>query len=235
MENSGFTHPGYKRENNEDNFFTERFPDDSCLMAVADGMGGERAGEVASKIAVQCLEKFDPGADIESGIHDLIIESNLKILEYVEERPELFGMGSTMTIAYATKKKVHWTHVGDSRLYLFQKGRLLCITSDHTIPGILLKENEITEEAARRHPMKNMLLKCLGCKDYCEPDTGSFRVLPGDVLIICSDGLYGEITSEEMLSILESNWDIDKTVQSLAGAALDSGGSDNVTVVGLRI
>jgi protein phosphatase len=225
------THIGYRRENNEDSFFVRRFSENACLLAVADGMGGEVGGGLASRMAVGHLESFvEPKTEIHARLTDLVLEIHSQVLARVEERPELQGMGTTLVLAYIKKPFLYWVHVGDSRLYLFRDGNLIRTTEDHTVPGRLLATGDITEEMARAHPMRNLLLRCVGCK-RCEPETGSFAIKPTDIILLCSDGLYGEVAPEMMVSVLGRQKPLAEKCQDLIDAALAAGGPDNITVV----
>ncbi|OQX00388.1 MAG: hypothetical protein BWK80_61930 [Desulfobacteraceae bacterium IS3] len=223
METFSITHPGHKRKNNEDNFLIKEFADESCFLAVADGMGGQKGGELASRIAVDTLKQYHHDSeDIESHLSGLIMSGHARISQLVQNNPEMRGMGTTLSMASIREHKVYWAHVGDSRIYLFRDGELFRMTKDHTIPGILVQKNKLSEEEARKHPMKNMLLQCVGCKS-CEPETGSFKVKPGDLVFLCSDGLYDEISSETIVSILKMEKSWEQKFERLLDSALEHG------------
>ncbi|QTA91849.1 PP2C family protein-serine/threonine phosphatase [Desulfonema magnum] len=223
METFALTHPGYKRKHNEDHSFIKEFSDNKCLLAVADGMGGHVGGEMASRLAIDVVKDDDLSVqDIESHLGDIIRTGHSNILETVKKKPELRGMGTTLSIAYIKDGIVHWAHVGDTRLYLFHNEKLFLITKDHTIPGVLMEKKKITAEQARKHPMRHMLLRCVGCKD-CEPETGSFRVEPGDTVILCSDGLYDEVSPDVMISILQKEQTSEQKLETLIDTALQYG------------
>ncbi len=229
------THRGYRREQNEDHHLLREMDGGAHLLVVADGMGGEIAGGMASQLAVESVGKCrPPNSDISRYLGDLIMEAHDAIQQTVHQRPELQGMGTTMVLAYLRKPFLHWAHVGDSRLYLFRDENLVRITQDHTIPGQLLENGEITEQEAKEHPMRNMLLRCVGCR-LCEPDTGSFAVKPTDIILLCSDGLYGEVPPYTIASILGSARSLEERFQDLVETALAAGGSDNITVAGIQI
>jgi len=229
------THKGYRRHNNEDSLFVRRFSQNACLLAVADGMGGEIGGDLASKIAVERLENFEePKKDILARLTELISDIHSDVLATVEERPEFQGMGTTLVLAYVKKPFLYWAHVGDSRLYLFRDGNLIRITEDHTVPGRLLASGDITEEMARFHPMRNLLLRCVGCK-RCEPESGSFAAKATDIVLLCSDGLYGEVAPETIVAVLGKEKTLAEKCQNLIDAALSAGGADNITVVAVHL
>lgn len=223
METFALTHTGYKRKHNEDRCFLKQFSEDTCIMAVADGMGGQVGGALASQVAIKILKDYDPSSgDIESRLGGLIQTSHSEILKITQGNPDLRGMGTTMTIAYIQGDSIHWAHVGDSRLHFFHSGSLIRITEDHTVPGFLVKKNKITEEEARTHHMKHMLLKCVGCK-VCEPETGHFKGEPGDVLLISSDGMHDEVAADEIFSILSKEQTTEQKLEILLDSALQYG------------
>lgn len=229
------THVGLRRSNNEDNFFVRCFSDNACLLAVADGMGGEAGGERASGIAVSCLENFpEPKTDIPARLADMVDYIHSEVLSVVDTQPELQGMGTTLVLAYVKKPLLYWAHVGDSRLYLFRDGNLIRATEDHTVPGRLLAAGDITEDMARIHPMRNLLLRCVGCR-RCDPETGSFAVKETDIALLCSDGLYDEISPENIVNILGRKKHLTGKCQDLVNAALKAGGADNITVVAVQV
>lgn len=236
MKTAHQSHVGYRRENNEDNCRVIRYDDGTCLLTVADGMGGEIGGDIASAIAVESIEGAGQptGRDLAGHLTDRILAAHGEIRNAIDNRPELSGMGTTLVIAYIRKGLLYWAHVGDSRLYLFRDGNLMRMTEDHTIPGRLLAAGDITEEAAEIHPMRNLLLRCVGCR-RCEPDSGSFLVKPGDVVLLCSDGLYGEVSADVIAAILGERAELADRLGMLIDAALAGGGSDNITVVGAEI
>ncbi len=223
MEIFALTHPGYKRKNNEDHSLIKEFSDSTCLLAVADGMGGQTGGKVASRIAIRSLENYDQSLqDAESQLVGLIEAGHSEIFKAVKKNPALSGMGTTLSVAYIRGNLVRWAHVGDSRIYLFRDGDLLPITNDHTVPGMLMKKNRITEEEARKHPMKNLLLRCVGCKK-CEPEAGHFKVKPGDTVFICSDGLYGGISPDAIVSIMKTEQSWEHKFEDMMDSILETG------------
>ncbi len=230
------THKGYRRVTNEDSFFVRRFSPQSCLLAVADGMGGEVGGDLASRIAVGYLKNCDEPkkAGVQDVLTDWVQNVHSEVLAMVDERPELQGMGTTLVLAYIKKPFLYWAHVGDSRLYLFRDGNLIRTTEDHTVPGRLLVSGDISEEMARVHPMRNLLLRCVGCK-RCDPDAGSFALKASDIVLLCSDGLYGEAKPEEIAAVLRSDKPLGVKCQELIDRSLAAGGSDNITAVAAHV
>jgi protein phosphatase len=155
------------------------------------------------------------------------------IHERVRKNNQLSGMGTTLTAAYINKETIYWTHVGDSRIYLLTDGELNRVTWDHTLPDTLLKEGDITPEEARNHPAQNMLLQCVGCGRF-RASTGSLKRSKGDLLLLSSDGLHHEVPEAVIGELLRAQGRLEERLQALVQAALDSGGRDNITVVGAQ-
>jgi protein phosphatase len=236
MQASSFTHMGLLRSNNEDRVLVKQFADDSTLIVVADGMGGHAAGDLAAQMTINIFGSFDPG---ENGnpmlqLQELAGAAQGAIVEASFREMGLFGMGTTLTAAYIRNKDAFWVHVGDTRLYLFRKGRLLRVTSDHTIPGVLLKRGEIGYEQARLHPMRNMLIRCLGCAEF-DADSGTLNLEEGDLLLISTDGLHDLVPEEAIASALESGKYLESKLDRLVQAALTAGGTDNITVAAVLL
>lgn len=235
MKTFSITHQGRVRDSNEDTCLVKEFEDGSILLAVFDGLGGQAAGDTAAKIAKESLDDFNPDSQpMENHLIQLMEVANRKILDVVEEDPALRGMGTTMTVAFVKGEVVSWAHAGDSRLYMFRQGDLSRITEDDTIPGILLSEGEITEEEARVHPLKNVLFECVG-RGQVEAHGGSFEIQEKDLLLLSTDGLHDEVPEEKIVSILRSKRGLKGKLEALVSAALDAGGSDNITVVGAEV
>ncbi|MFP5211874.1 MAG: PP2C family protein-serine/threonine phosphatase [Acidobacteriota bacterium] len=226
------THLGLVRENNEDRSLVKRFDDGSVLAAVADGMGGHAAGERAARIAIDVLDQFvpEPG-DIGGSLVRAVREANRRVRQAASGNS--LGMGTTLTAALVSAGRAYWAHVGDTRLQLFRDHRLRRVTDDHNVPGALFKEGKLDGEAARLHPMRHMLLRCIGCNSH-EPDAGSFDLRPGDLLVISSDGLHDMVSAETVVNILGSDSTLESRLDELIRASLDDGGKDNVTVVAVE-
>jgi protein phosphatase len=203
------------------------------LLAVADGMGGEAAGDQAAQCAIDRLRDFRPGADPLAQLLALYKQASDDIHERVRKNNQLSGMGTTLTAAYINKETIYWTHVGDSRIYLLTDGELNRVTWDHTLPDTLLKEGDITPEEARNHPAQNMLLQCVGCGRF-RASTGSLKRSKGDLLLLSSDGLHHEVPEAVIGELLRAQGRLEERLQALVQAALDSGGRDNITVVGAQ-
>jgi len=235
MMTHGTSHQGFKRSSNQDRFFCREMEDGSLLMAVADGMGGQAGGEVAAQTAIDVIAEFDPRlAPVEKQLRLLIREADDRVRREAEKDQALKDMGTTLTITLFKAGVAYWAHVGDSRLYLFRGGELSVVTEDHTIPGFLLAEGKITKEAARVHPMRSSLLDCVGCGSL-DMDSGKLDISEGDLLLLTTDGLHDHISEETIRSILDSENSLDDRFRELVNAALDTGGYDNITVVGAQL
>jgi PPM family protein phosphatase len=235
METYAISHQGLKRKENQDRYFIREFEDRTILLAVADGMGGEAGGGLAAQIAVEAFKDFNSNlAAVEASFGTVFQFADQRIREEIRKDPQLEGMGTTLTSAYLKKGEIHWAHVGDSRLYLFRTGELTQVTEDHTFVTRLVKEGTITKEQARVHPLQNVLIHCLGCKPMMI-SSGQFKVQKNDLVLLCSDGLYHEVRDEEMVSILIKKISIKEKFESLLQSALETGGWDNITLVGVKI
>ncbi len=228
----GKTHQGHVREKNEDRLLIKNLPDKSFLIAAADGMGGEANGEIAAELVIDGLSGINYSVkDIEQHLIHLIKDGHRKILDIVKKDSDLEGMGTTVTSVFVRKNTLHWAHIGDTRLYVLRDQKLNQITTDHNMAQFLIEEGELTVEQARVHPSRNLLDKCAGGDEDCDPDTGCLEITNGDVLILTTDGLHEAISFESLKSILISSVDIESKTESLLNAALDAGGADNITVV----
>jgi PPM family protein phosphatase len=229
------TRKGTQKGPNEDRNLIKRYDNGAFLIAVADGIGGEPAGDLAAHIAVESLEGFNKNSDFP--LEDLIKSiraAGRAILKEVARKQILEGMGTTVTAVFNRDNLCHWIHVGDSRLYFVREKMIKQITEDHTPAGTLLAEGEITKEEARIHPLRSLLFECVGCGDF-SADTGTFRVTEGDILLLATDGLYNELPEETIAEILHLTPDLKENLRSLVVAALDAGSEDDLSVVGAQI
>ncbi|MBH1934711.1 Stp1/IreP family PP2C-type Ser/Thr phosphatase [Streptomyces sp. AV19] len=223
------SHKGMIREGNEDSGYAG-----PRLLAIADGMGGQAAGEVASSEVISTLVTLDddvPGSDLLTSLGTAVHRANEQLRSMVEEDPQLEGMGTTLTALLWTGQRLGLVHVGDSRAYLLRDGVLTQITQDHTWVQRLVDEGRITEEEATTHPQRSLLMRALGSGDHVEPDLSIREVRPGDRYLICSDGLSGVVSHETIEERLASYQGPQETVQELIELALRGGGPDNVTVI----
>ena len=223
------SHKGMIREGNEDSGYAG-----PRLLAIADGMGGQAAGEVASSEVISTIVALDddvPGSDILTSLGTAVQRANDQLRAMVEEDPQLEGMGTTLTALLWTGQRLGLVHVGDSRAYLLRDGVLTQITQDHTWVQRLVDEGRITEEEATTHPQRSLLMRALGSGDHVEPDLSIREVRVGDRYLICSDGLSGVVSHQTLEEALASYQGPQETVQELIQLALRGGGPDNITVI----
>lgn len=223
------SHKGMIREGNEDSGYAG-----PRLLAIADGMGGQAAGEVASSEVISTLVTLDddvPGSDILTSLGTAVQRANDQLRLMVEEDPQLEGMGTTLTALLWTGRRLGLVHVGDSRAYLLRDGVLTQITQDHTWVQRLVDEGRITEEEATTHPQRSLLMRALGSGEHVEPDLSIREVRAGDRYLICSDGLSGVVSHQTMEDTLADYQGPQETVQALIQLALRGGGPDNITCI----
>jgi len=249
------THTGLVRKENEDNHL---ILDEHGLLAVADGMGGHAHGEVASALAVKILKDAFDDQEARAGIEatfensrregrigrDEVIErfllrtaiehANLAIYERALANEALRSMGTTIVALYLSKSSSWVANVGDSRLYRLRDGELSQITEDHSLINEYLKLNLLTGDQARAFPMKNIIVRALGLTEWVEVDTFEIDAAPGDLFLLCSDGLSDLVAEADIREILAGD-EPDETLERLIQAALDAGGVDNITVLLARL
>jgi serine/threonine protein phosphatase PrpC len=222
---------GRQRRENEDCAFA-RAP----VFVVADGMGGAQAGEVAAQIAVDAFSHGLPDSgSAEERLAGRVQEANQRIWEQSRARREQAGMGTTITAAYLDDSELAIAHVGDSRAYLFRDGSLKRLTQDHSLVDELVRRGKLTEEQAAEHPQRSIITRALGAEPTVEVDTWTYPVRPGDVLLLCSDGLTSMVAEERVEEILNGSMDLKVAAQQLIDEANAAGGRDNITVVLSRI
>jgi PPM family protein phosphatase len=242
---------GKVRPHNEDNYLLESWPETSTVLAVvADGMGGHRGGEVAAKIAVDTFGKLlkTPLPETSQERYELLLkcfyDADEAIQEAACENFKLFGMGTTIIAAIVSPTECIHLYAGDCRLYHFAKGNKTYITADHSVVQVLLELGRITEEDIPTHPMRSVVNSCLGGKENhqfsVDPKWGN-EDLPvvrkwsaGDVLLLCSDGLNGEVSKQELTSLVQEFGDSpEKLIEECVNKALEHGGGDNITVIAI--
>jgi PPM family protein phosphatase len=223
---------GRRRRRNEDNYVVA-----PPLFAVADGMGGAQAGEVASQLAASALEAGDSdGLEGTKRIDSLIREANRRIYDRATTDPTASGMGTTMTVALVEGMTVAIGHVGDSRAYLVRGEQMEQLTEDHSLVNELLKTGKLSEAEAQVHPQRSVITRAVGTDPDVDVDGFTIEAEEGDVFLICSDGLSDMVSDEEILELVLANRDdLDKAVKALVGAANRGGGEDNITAVAFRI
>jgi PPM family protein phosphatase len=231
---AGLSDTGRRRRQNEDSFVHE-----PPIFAIADGMGGAQAGEVASRLAAAVLEEANGTEPTgEARVAELIREANRRVYERSNTDSAVSGMGTTMTVALveAATGKVTIGHVGDSRAYLFRDGELEQLTEDHTLVNELLKSGKLSPEEVNVHPQRSVITRALGTEEDVDVDTFTVEGRPGDVFLLCSDGLSSMISDSEILGLFRGGADdLEAVLRGLVHAANTSGGDDNITVVAFEI
>jgi serine/threonine protein phosphatase PrpC len=231
-----FTHTGLTKRVNEDRYLIRQMEDKSLLLAVADGLGGDVGSDYAAEIVKAALVNFSsltPGKEKEE-LKRMALELDGIICNRAEKDPLLEGMATTLVCAVLKNDHVHWLNVGDSRLYIFRKDRLIQVTKDQTLAKFLVDEGELTPEQAKNHYSYDILDQCVGYGECC-PETANFKVEKGDLLILSTDGLYKMVPKKVVLSILGAPSSIQERTKVLVNAALDFGGKDNITIVMAQI
>jgi len=228
------TDTGRKRRRNEDAYVSE-----PPLFAIADGMGGAQAGEVASRLAAAAVREPVPRALAAGGeerIFELIQEANRRVYDRSNTDPNTSGMGTTMTVALVEDANVAFGHVGDSRAYLIRDGRMEQLTEDHSLVNELMKSGKLSREEAQTHPQKSVITRAVGTDPDVDVDTFTVPVQTGDLFLLCSDGLTDVVSEDEILDLVERNrQDIDRALRALVKEANRGGGEDNITVVAFEI
>ncbi len=225
------TDTGRQREANEDSYFA-RAP----VFAVADGMGGAQAGEVASRIAVEAFEpELDAAAPPERYLSVTAQRANREIFDLAQGDRARSGMGTTLTAALVGRDEVSFGHVGDSRAYRYRDGELTQLTADHSLVEELRRQGKLTEDQAADHPQRSVITRALGPEPHVEVDTMTVPARDGDVFVLCSDGLTTMLNDDELSALLADSADLDSAARGLVRAANERGGRDNITVVIFRV
>src|SRR5436190_1080095 len=222
---------GRQRSANEDSYFAS-----PPLFAVADGMGGAQAGEVASRIAA---ESFDPDAPRDTAperyLRSIAEEANTRIHRLAQADATRSGMGTTLTAALVEGEELSLAHVGDSRAYRFRGGQLRLLTSDHSLVEELRRQGRLTDEQAADHPQRSIITRALGPEPDVDVDTMTVPARGGDVYLLCSDGLTTMVPEERIKEILQGARSLDDAVSKLIQEANRQGGRDNITAVAFRL
>jgi PPM family protein phosphatase len=227
---TGISHPGRKRRHNEDAWVCA-----PPLFAVADGMGGARGGEIASRVAATALGEEVNGSG-EERVVALIQEANRQVFERANEDSDASGMGTTITVALVEDGAVAIGHVGDSRAYLIRDAKLEQLTEDHSLVAELVRSGRLSPEEAESHPQRSVITRALGTDLDVDVDSFSIAAKPGDFFLICSDGLTSMVDDETILDAVERlRSDFDGLAKELVSTANRSGGEDNITVVFFEI
>jgi len=227
-----------KRVHNEDSYLLSEKDEFPMLFVVADGMGGHAAGSVASKLLVKQLEMFDRMVEPERELELLrhaIESANLGIFHAAEKDRALRGMGTTLVAALILGKDYIAANVGDSRMYQYSQDQLETITTDHSLVEQLVLAGAITKDEARVHPQRNIITRAMGVSPKVDVDLFERSWSAGDILMICSDGLHGAVEEDDIIPVLSSNRSLDSMCDVLIQLALDNGGTDNITLILIRL
>jgi PPM family protein phosphatase len=225
------TDTGRQRDANEDSYFAK-----SPVFAVADGMGGAQAGEVASSLAAESFDAVQRGDESpEAYLRAIAKTANARIHRLAQADTSRSGMGTTFTAALLEGDEVGFAHVGDSRAYLWRDGVLKLLTSDHSLVEELRRQGRLTDEQAEDHPQRSIITRALGPERDVQVDTMTYRAHPDDVYLLCSDGLTTMVKEEQIAAALTEAGTLDEAVARLVAAANEAGGRDNITVVAFRV
>lgn len=233
----GFSDKGPVRDMNEDSFAYEMVGNCLC-MAVADGVGGEACGEIASRIAVDAvMEEFKESLPfvkdreaLPAYLKTAFNKANIKILHDCLEHRERMGMCTTLTVALLKGTELTIAHIGDTRGYMLHGSELIKLTEDHNEAGKLVKQGLLTEDQAKRHPGSSRLFKVLGENQYLNPDIYSYNISYGDLVFLCSDGLYSFMSNEQFKACAQKRNNLEGICGKLINQALEGKSSDNITV-----
>ena len=240
MKSFFLTDTGKVRDHNEDSVIILKNSNNEYLLAVADGMGGHKAGEVASNIAIEhitesfeSIESLGKKEDAIDYLRRIVKEINEKIFEYTSIHPESKGMGTTLVIAIKTDDYILYGNIGDSSGYVVKNEKLHKVTKDHTLVNLLVSTGELTPEQAKFHPRKNLLTRALGANDPIEIDIFDIdNTING--LFLCSDGLTNMVTDEQIEKVLNSKSSIEEQVEKLIKKSNIRGGTDNISIAYLK-
>ena len=244
LEFAELTDTGLVREHNEDAFghvvpgSQAQVRSQGWVFVLADGVGGHEHGEVASQLAVDTVvagfRKIPPGVMHASLLPRLVQEANAAVFEKGYDKQGK-PMGTTLVVCALRFDSAVISHVGDSRCYLFRNGAIASLTRDHTMAAEQFRMNLLSQSEAEQSERKHVLTRCLGADLFVAADTITVNIIPGDVLLLCSDGLYGELSDEAMQHILATHQNLNEAAAALIAAANDHGGGDNVSVQLIRI
>ena len=236
MKYACITDPGKVRNHNEDSVIALSNENNEYLLAVADGMGGHKCGEVASLIAVDNLskrfnEKKTVGTKEEAikFIKDTVSEINVLIYEYTRKNPESIGMGTTLVIGLKTKDYLLFGNIGDSSGYVYKNKKIHKMTVDHTLVGLMVKSGDLTEEKAKEHPSKHVLMRALGAATTVEMDIFNIET-EVDGVLLCSDGLTNMLSDEQIEKVLDEKSSCEAKLQKLVNKCNNRGGNDNISI-----
>lgn len=235
------TDKGKKRDRNEDSLFIMPQED---IYIVADGVGGQNAGELASSMAVKTIAEYIKARplrgikdekQLKAYFMDCMINANKEIYNAARVSEENAGMATTAVLLYLTAEQAYIINVGDSRAYIFRDGQISQITEDHTFVNELVKGGSITKAQAEIHPQKNLITRALGGEEKILPDFYRLETKKKDIFILCTDGLYGEVTAEEIRDLAAETSSMSALSSKLVQHANKNGGNDNITVICVKI
>lgn len=236
MEINYITDTGKVRDHNEDSVIIVENESNEYLLAVADGMGGHLCGEVASQIAINHIGKrfkeissIGNKDDAINWIKETVSEINALIFKHTEEHPESKGMGTTIVLAVLTKDFLLYGNIGDSSGFAFKNKKLQKITVDHTLVNLLVKSGELTEEEAKEHPRKNVLMKALGSTTSVEMDIFDVET-DVDGILLCSDGLTNMLDEDKISKVLNEDLTLENKLRKLIYKCNNRGGNDNISI-----
>ena len=232
------TDRGKVRQHNEDNGGIFTNPEGIRLAIVADGMGGHRAGDVASTMTIELLKKYWETSggiitanDAEEWLRKHILAVNQALFDHSETNPECKGMGTTVVAAICTDKFSTIANIGDSRCYLYNETGFKQVTEDHSLVNELVRSGQISKEDAEHHPRKNVLLRALGTEIQVDMDIKTFMFEENDMLLLCSDGLTNKVSEQELETTVTDGTSLEEKANSLIEMANHYGGEDNITLV----
>lgn len=236
------TDAGRIRDNNQDAYYLP-LDEERPLFIIADGMGGHKAGEIASNLAIEIIsDNFSKSSnsehmeedDIKDKIFSSIDEANDKIYKKAMEEENCSGMGTTVTLAYIANKNLYIGHVGDSRAYIFKDGNLSQVTEDHSLVEELIKNGSISKEEARHHPQRNIITRAVGTSKKIVADLITLPKNKTEILLLCTDGLTNMLDDEEIKKSLINSENMQQVCEDLVQLSNDKGGYDNITVLAVK-
>ncbi len=237
---AGGSDVGCVREENQDSIFVpDVVPPEGALALffLADGMGGRKGGSIASQTAIAMLQQYfasHQDGDLKKALNDGVQQASMAIYEKSEKDTQLRGMGTTIVALAVREDRAVVANVGDSRCYIFRGGRLTQITEDHSLVAQQVRDGVLTPREAKNSPMRNLITKAAGAIPDVEPDLFPVDLLPGDVLLMCSDGLHGPVDEAQMAKVLASRRPLKDQIQDLLNRANRAGGPDNISVILVR-
>lgn len=226
----GYSLQGVSHDTNQDSFYLGK---EESLFAVADGMGGHRAGDTASKIAIETIMEFK-NIQSESALADIVQLINSKIYAKSQQSPDYKGMGTTLVLCHIQGKQAVIYHIGDSRAYLIRDGEASCITKDHSLVQEMVDRGEISESESKTHPMKNVITRAVGVQETTVPTEDIIQIQKDDCILLCSDGVSNVLADEQIAQIC-TDFESKEAVMRLCERAKELGSKDDITAVLIKI